>query len=136
MRHCEQTGFEWQSIVISFNKNKIINLMFGSSSLASTKGFITHAHCAFRQMKPCCCISKWTYEPPHMVSNFIFIKTIDINLNKIKIKSALCSVVKQLGEETARRGLFESAKHSSSAAYAEPRCYLHGTGVLCFYFIL
>ena len=107
MRHCEQTGFECQSIVLSFNKNKIINLMFGSSSLASTKGFITHAHCAFRQMKPCCCISKWTYEPPHMVSNFIFIKTIDINLNKIKIKSALCSVVKQLGEETARRGLFE-----------------------------
>ena len=45
-------------VCFNFNKNKIINRMFGSISLASTKGFITHAHCAFRQMKPRYCISK------------------------------------------------------------------------------
>ena len=43
MRHCEQTGFEWQSIVISFNKNKIINLMFGSSFVTSTISLVTRA---------------------------------------------------------------------------------------------
>ena len=69
-----------------------------------------------------------------MVSNFIFIKPIDAILNKIKIKSALCSVVKQLGEGTSRRGLSEHARRASSAAYAEPRCYLHETGALCFLF--
>ena len=96
------------SLVLLFvviNKNKIINRMFGSISLASTQGFITHAQRAFRQMKPSYCISKWTYEPPHMVSNFIFIKLI--SLYKIHFWSPLHRIVKLFSETTSERGLSE-----------------------------